>query len=110
MARFQYGKKLHPYRKAVLSACAFLLIAGIFYGSVSSLSASTRKRQRESLENALTRSVTYCYAVEGSYPKSLEYLKEHYGLRYDEDLFFVDYRPTGGNLLPDITIIEKGEK
>ena len=37
----------------------------------------------------------------------LEYLKENYGLTYNEDLFYVDYRTTGANLIPDVTIIEK---
>ena len=37
----------------------------------------------------------------------LEYLKENYGLTYNEDLFYVDYRTTGANLMPDVTIIEK---
>lgn len=109
MARFQYGEKKHVYRKFVLSFCVFLLIVGVFCQQIFSLSSGTRKRQRESLENALTRSITYCYTVEGAYPESLEYLKEHYGLFYDEDLFFVDYRITGSNILPDITIIEKGD-
>ena len=108
MARFQYGKKKHTYRKFVLSAVVFVVIAGAFYQGIQSLSSGTKKRQRESLENALTRSITYCYTVEGAYPESLEYLKEHYGLHYDENMFFVDYRVTGSNILPDVTIIEKG--
>ena len=64
MARFQYKKKTHTYRKFVLSLCAFLLIVGIFYQGIQSVSTSTRRRQNESLENALTRSITYCYTVE----------------------------------------------
>lgn len=109
MARFQYRKVSHTYRKVVLSVCAFTLITGVFYEGIGSLSSSTQKRQRESLENALIRNITYCYAVEGSYPESLDYLKEHYGLTYDEDRFFVDYQVIGANILPDVTIIEKGE-
>lgn len=109
MARFQYRKASHTYRKFVLSVCAFTLFTGVFYQGVESLSSSTQKRQRESLENALIRNITYCYAVEGSYPESLDYLKEHYGLTYDEDRFFVDYQVIGANILPDVTIIEKGE-
>lgn len=110
MARFQYRKPPHTYRKFVLSVCTFILIAGIFYQGIESLSSSTQRRQRESLENALIRNITYCYAVEGSYPESLDYLKVHYGLTYDEDRFFVDYQVVGANILPDITIIEKGDK
>lgn len=109
MARFQYRKTAHTYRKFVLSVCAFALITGVFYQGVESLSSSTQKRQKESLEHALIRNITYCYAVEGAYPESLDYLKEHYGLTYDEDRFFVDYQVIGANILPDVTIIEKGE-
>ncbi len=109
MARFQYRKAPHTYRIIVLSVCAFTLITGIFYQGIESLSSSTQKRQKESLESALIRNITYCYAVEGSYPESLDYLKEHYGLTYDEDRFFVDYQVIGANILPDVTIIEKGE-
>jgi len=87
----------------------FLLILVLFIQGISSLSDSTRKRQRESLEKAIMRSITYCYTVEGAYPESLDYLKDNYGLFYDEDLFFVDYRISGSNILPDVTIIEKGD-
>ena len=68
----------------------------------------TRRHQKESLERALNRSIVYCYATEGTYPESLEDLKAHYGLTYDEDLFFVDYQTVGANIYPDVTIIEKG--
>ncbi|WP_318583936.1 hypothetical protein [[Clostridium] scindens] len=57
----------------------------------------------------MTRSITQCYAVEGNYPESLDYLKKSYGLHYDEDKFFVDYQPLGSNIMPDVTIIKKEE-
>ena len=109
MARFEYQKKQHTYRKFIISVCVFLLIVLLFYQGIESLSSGSLRRQKESLENALNRSITYCYAVEGSYPESLEYLKEHYGITYDEDRFFVDYKIVGANILPDVTIIEKGD-
>ena len=49
-----------------------------------------------------------CYALEGFYPPDLEYLKEHYGLTYDESSFVVEYQPVAGNIRPDVTILEKG--
>ena len=109
MARFQYQKKQLIYRKFIISVCVFLLIVLLFYQGIESLSSGSVRRQKESLENALNRSITYCYAVEGSYPESLEYLKEHYGITYDEDRFFVDYKIIGANILPDVTIIQKGD-
>lgn len=109
MVRFQYQKKQHIYRKFILSICAFILIVVIFYQGISSLSSDMMRRQKESLEKALNRNITYCYAVEGAYPESLDYLTRHYGLTYDEELFFVDYKINGANIWPEVTIIEKGD-
>lgn len=109
MSRFQYKKQSHKPSGFILSVCIFPVILIIFLQGLSSLSESTVRRQKESLENAITRSVTYCYTVEGAYPQDLDYLKENYGLTYDEDVFFVDYQVVGSNILPDITIIEKGD-
>lgn len=107
MSRFTYQKQPPAAPKALLSVLAFLLILLFFVREISSLSDSTQRRQRESLEHAMMRSITYCYTIEGAYPQSLDYLKEHYGLTYDENLFFVDYRVSGSNILPDVTIIER---
>lgn len=105
--RFQMERRERPGFRLLLSVCAFALILGCFYLGVRSLSRDTGRRQRESLERALNQSITYCYAVEGAYPESLEYLTEHYGLTYDHDRFFVDYRISGANIYPDVTILEE---
>ena len=65
------------------------------------------REEYKRLETALQRSVIQCYAVEGTYPPSLDYIKTHYGLTYDKDLFFVDYQPVGSNMRPEVTIILK---
>lgn len=88
--------------------CSLFAIVVFLYG-INSINQSTKSQQKQSLHDTITQCITHCYAVEGTYPPSLEYLKEHYGLIYDEDMFFVDYTPIGSNLRPDITIIEKGE-
>lgn len=110
MSRFVYQKQTHRPPKILISVCIFVLILFLFVQGISSFSTSTVQRQKESLENAIMRNVTYCYTVEGAYPESLDYLKDHYGLMYDEDLFFVDYHISGSNILPDVTIIEREGK
>ncbi len=92
-----------PHIKIIYIMCPVLVI--IFMLSLSSISNATISRQRDSLETALNRDIIHCYAVEGFYPPSLEYVEEHYGLTFDKDLFFVDYQPIGSNIRPDITII-----
>ncbi len=107
MARFQKEKK-KKFSAIVLSAVLFLGVLALFSGGVSAFSRQTRTRQKEALEDALYRSILTCYALEGHYPQSLDYIREHYHLTYNEDLFFVDYRVLGENILPDVTILERG--
>ncbi|MBO5565137.1 MAG: hypothetical protein J5935_05940 [Lachnospiraceae bacterium] len=92
----------------------FLLIISLFvaaavlYGAVR-YSAVLQERtyaQRELvLTRALDRAVTNCYALEGSYPPDIAYLETHYGLSYDRDSFYIDYRPIASNLRPDYNVI-----
>ena len=48
-----------------------------------------------------------CYAIEGFYPQSLSYLEDKYGLYLDRGNYIIDYRFTGSNIMPDITVFEK---
>lgn len=108
MNRFEQ-KKMSFGRKLIylLPVLAFLLLFILFLQGISSVSESTLNKQQESLETALERSISQCYAVEGCYPPSLEYLKAHYGLLYDEDSFLIDYEYYGSNLLPEVTVLRK---
>lgn len=91
----------------MLPVAAFVLLLVLFLGGVRNIGAATLARQQESLETALSRSISQCYAVEGIYPPDLEYLKAHYGLTYDESVFFVDYVSYGGNLRPEVTVLRR---
>lgn len=92
----------------VLSLAFFVCIIAVFLLAVSSMSKNAEEEQKNSLDTALRRGITQCYAMEGRYPESLDYLKEHYNVAYDEDAFFVAYQPTAANLPPVITILSKG--
>lgn len=91
----------------LFSLLVFVFIFGLFYWGIDAVSATSKAEQRRSLEAALHRSIVHCYATNGTYPQSLLYLKEHYGITYDENRFYVDYQPSGENLMPEVTIIEK---
>lgn len=106
-ARFISKKEISYGRNLVISLLLFAIIfTGCFIG-FTSISSRIEEEQLKILEDAVTRDITRCYAEEGSYPESLSYLKENYGLTYDEDKYFVDYQPLGSNILPDVTIIPR---
>ena len=56
-------------------------------------------------ENSITRSVINCYASEGKYPPSFDYLKEHYGISIDENKYIVHYEIFAENFMPSITVL-----
>lgn len=94
-------------RNFVFSIISILAIAALFWLGTTLLAQRTDSREAEILEKAVTRGIIHCYACEGAYPESLQYLKENYGLMYDEQRFFIDYQAMGSNLMPNITIIDK---
>ena len=89
------------------SVVCFLLAIVLILGSVRTLRESGIRQQRQALEEALSKSLLLCYSLEGRYPDTIEELLERYPLAYDRDRFVIDYRLQGGNILPDITILEK---
>lgn len=105
MNRFEQDKP-HFISKVIylLPVIAFLLFFILFLRGIDTVNDVTRAKQKENLETALSRSITQCYAVEGVYPPSLDYLINHYGLLYDEETFLIDYEYTGSNLRPEVRI------
>lgn len=102
-----YVKKKHFFVTAYLPVLLLVLVLGIFVIFSDSVSNAGLTQEKEILEKALNRSMTQCYALEGSYPHTISYLEEQYGLTYNKEHFFIDYQFIGGNLRPDVTIIER---
>ncbi len=108
MNRFEKRKlpiKLHI--AIFLPLVAFMILLILFLQGIHSIENTTKAKQQESLETAIARSISQCYAVEGAYPPSIAYLEEHYGITYDSDHFLVDYEYYGNNLLPEVTVLPK---
>lgn len=97
------ARKIFIWIPILLFAVIFIL----FLGGIRSVSEVTYTKQQESLETAITRGIAQCYAVEGMYPPDIQYLREHYGLTFDETEFLVDYEVYGSNLMPEFTVLRK---
>lgn len=111
MNRFSKENKFMFYLKKIrLPILAFIILFVLFYRAINSVDTTTAQKQQEQLIKSLERSITQCYAIEGSYPPSLKYIQENYGLVYDNNSLFIDYQFIGANIYPDITIILLDEK
>lgn len=93
---------------AVLLPVAAVAVLLFFLAGVSNLSERHSEEARQQLEEVVRRAAVACYAAEGIYPPDLDYLKEHYGIQVDETRYVVIYEPVGSNLMPDITVLERG--
>lgn len=112
MSRFSYGvkSKLSTSKRMVFSVLFFVALFLFFVYATGSLSSGNIDRQKESLQNALSKNIIYHYATYGSYPTSLEQIEDLYGIRYDKNTFFIDYDVRGANIMPSITILEKEKR
>lgn len=78
-----------------------------FIIAATNAASSTDKRGLSALKTNIENGITMCYAVEGVYPESIEYLCEHYGLIYDRDKYFVDYERFASNIRPTVMVLER---
>lgn len=88
-----------------LSVCIFLIFIAVFLYGIQSVSSVTEETEMENIENAVVQSAVLCYGTEGAYPESIEYLKEHYGLRYNEEKYIVDYEIVAKNIRPQVRVL-----
>lgn len=84
--------------------CVLLL----FTAALNNLNSDRHDESRRLLEDSLHRAATICYAAEGCYPPTLEQLCERCGIQIDQNRFAVFYDCFAENLMPDITVLDKG--
>ena len=83
-----------------------LLAVVCFATALSRLDTGRQEQGRQQLEEAVRRTAVSCYALEGFYPPSVDYMQKHYGLAYDENSYLVHYEVFAANLMPDITVMD----
>ena len=109
MKRFVNEKK-RTNLKPVISTALFFAFFLLFLLLLSGVSEKNSEKQTEMLSLSISRGIAHCYSTEGHYPEDLDYLKDHYGITYNEDEYFVDYQVLGENIFPDVTIIKKSQE
>ena len=93
-------------RRSVMVVLAVLLFFGI---GLTRLEQGRQALGKQQLEEALRRSAVACYGAEGFYPPDVAYMVKHYGLQYDEEDYWIHYERFASNLMPEITVVEKGK-
>lgn len=98
--------KLHiPVSMLFLFCCFAVLLFGFDQSA-----AGHAEQNKEYVSDMVRKAAISCYGVEGFYPEDLTYLREHYDVKIDDDLYQVHYEWVADNIPPDIQIFVKGEK
>lgn len=101
-------------KSAFKRALAYIIPLAIFSAMIvwfllamKSTASSNKRRELEALKTTVENGITMCYAVEGVYPESVEYLCANYGLIYDKSKYIVYYDSFASNIRPTVKILER---
>ena len=102
-------KRRHSFARGL--TISLLVFAALIIASAAlfrGVGTASSEAQTELVRSAVQRAAVTCYAVEGAYPATLDYLKQHYGLIFDEENYFVFYTAFASNIMPEIRVTERG--
>lgn len=88
------------------SIVLFTAVIAAFVSSVMWFSGQADREGADTLKAAIRRASVQCYAIEGRYPPSVQYLQDNYGIQIDEKRYCVFYNGFASNVMPDITVVE----
>lgn len=91
------------YRVKAIFFVLIFIVAIYFYFLIDPISTS-KEQEILSLKQSIISSTVHCYAVEGSYPPNINYLKKSYGLYFDESKYIVIYDSFADNVMPNIIV------
>ena len=97
-------------KNLLFSLVLFLLIMAVVLSGFNSVmkvsSDSDLNRVRENIKDGIVE----CYAIEGRYPESIEYLINNYGLYLNDEYYQVHYRFLADNIMPEYMVFVKGDR
>lgn len=105
MLHIEIPKRKSPVPGYLLSLVVFAALLIILLFSINVMADRTDADKLNALSDAVRRASVQCYAIEGRYPPSVEYLEEHYGIVIDRSHFNVFYDGWASNIMPDITVL-----
>lgn len=100
---------LDAFKGHLFAIIFFVVIFGLFLGGLTNVEMSSEAERKRVLEESVQKAIVSCYAIEGRYPESVEYLEENYELIYDKDKYGIGYNVFADNVMPDVYIIDYTE-
>jgi len=92
---------------AVVISIAVFAVLAVFVAVMLGDAVSTSGEEAlQVIEDSVIRAVVSCYAYEGFYPDSIDYLVKNYNLAVDTERYLIYYDKMFDNLMPNIIVSE----
>ena len=66
-----------------------------------------REQAAASIRTSILDAAKQCAAIEGSYPPSLTYLEDNYGLRVSQNDYVITYDVFASNIMPTVLVLPR---
>ena len=100
-------KKKSRIPAVILTLLGLIAAIAVWYFASTVSARDLSDESAAAIKNAIRRGALQCYAVEGIYPPTLEYLEENYGLQVNSRDFYIRYDIFASNIAPEITVTAK---
>lgn len=100
------GKRLKIVSGLILSVCLIILSVALI-PVISDTMLKNADITKQTIESSIEKALVHCYAIEGSYPPSIDYLIEFYGVHLQDDRYIYHYEFVGSNIRPIVKVFEK---
>lgn len=108
MFRFGFWESVKQALREYAVAIGMFVVAAIMLAVGSAqISESNSAEALAVVQEGIQRAAVSCYAIEGRYPDTLEYLEENYNVYVDNEKYKVFYEVFASNIMPEITVIER---
>lgn len=108
MTRYSTYASTKRKRIRIIAACVVIVVLLAVVGIGLKVTNENMKAQgAESLCVAIESGARQCAAIEGSYPASLSYLEENYGIVVNHEDFIVTYEIFAENIPPSVTVVPR---
>ncbi len=88
----------------------FVLVIGILFRGFNNAFGMVNDKDLSRVKQNIKDGIVECYAIEGKYPESIEYLRDNYGVYLNEESYQIHYRYLGLNMMPEFKVFLKGDK
>ena len=95
-------------KKDIAAGIAFVALIVGFILLVNSITTTSDLKETEMVYDAVKNAALTCYAAEGTYPDSLQYLRDGDTLASNQARLIVEADEFAATLMPAITVWERG--